>query len=105
MRFKRVLFIYPDYPDNHYGGKNSHPPVGIGYIAEFLRKSGVETTVIDMGLQLPFNNFCEKFDLFKPDLIAISLMTFRYKHHYALINKIKSYTDTPIAAGGPHLTA
>ncbi|MCX5806892.1 MAG: radical SAM protein [Proteobacteria bacterium] len=105
MRFKRVLFIYPDYPDNHYGGKSSHPPVGIGYIAEYLKRTDVDTATIDLGLQLPSSIFYKRLDEFKPDLIAISLMTFRYKHHYALIKNIESYADIPIAAGGPHLTA
>ncbi|MBA4416365.1 MAG: hypothetical protein C0392_00415 [Syntrophus sp. (in: bacteria)] len=105
MRFKRILFIYPDYPNNHYGGKNPHPPIGIGYIAELLKKNNIETTLVDMGLQLPSKHLQERIEEFKPDLVAISLMTFRYKHHYALLKDIKSQIDVPIVVGGPHVTA
>jgi len=105
MRFKRILFVYPDYPDNHYGGKNPHPPIGIGYISELLKKNDIETMLVDMGLQPPSRFLHERIEEFKPDLIAISLMTFRYKHHYALLKDIKLHTDIPVAAGGPHVTA
>jgi radical SAM superfamily enzyme YgiQ (UPF0313 family) len=106
LKYGRVLFISPQYPANHYGGKNDIPPMGIAYICEVLKQSGVETALVDMGKLWPIEYLYEKIEEFKPDLIAISMMTFRYKHHYALINAVKSrFPDIPLIGGGPHLTA
>jgi radical SAM superfamily enzyme YgiQ (UPF0313 family) len=106
LKYERVLFIYPNYPANHYGGENDIPPMGIAYICEVLKQSGVETTLVDMGKLWPVEYLYKKIEDFRPDLIAISMMTFRYKHHYALINAAKSrFPDIPLIGGGPHLTA
>jgi anaerobic magnesium-protoporphyrin IX monomethyl ester cyclase len=106
MRYSRVLFVYPNYPANHYGGENYFPPMGIAYICEILKQIGVETTLVDMGKLWPIDYLFHQIEVFKPDLIAISMMTFRYKHHYALIDAVKArFCDIPIVGGGPHLTA
>jgi anaerobic magnesium-protoporphyrin IX monomethyl ester cyclase len=106
LKYGRVLFVYPDYPENHYGGENYFPPMGIAYICEVLKQSLVETTLVDMGKRWPMEYLFERIEEFRPDLIAISMMTFRYKHHYALIQAVKTrFPDIPMVGGGPHLTA
>jgi len=105
MRFRRVLFIYPDYPNSHYGGKNAHPPLGIGVISELLEQNNIGTGLLDLGLHLPITLAYNRIKEFEPDLIAISAMTFRFKHHYALVDTLKSYIDMPIVMGGPHVSA
>lgn len=101
-----MLFIFPHYPANHYGGINYYPPMGIGYLCEFLKQCGVETFLVDMGKMWPLEYLFTKIDNFKPDLIAVSMMTFQYRHHYELVGSVKSsYPGIPIVAGGPHLTA
>lgn len=106
MRFRRVLFISPHYPANHYGGINYYPPMGIAYLCEVLKHVGVETSIVDMGRLWPLEYLFEQIDSFAPELIAVSMMTFRYRHHYELVDAVKSrYPSIPIVAGGPHVTA
>ncbi|MCM0083489.1 B12-binding domain-containing radical SAM protein [Geomonas sp. Red32] len=106
LKYRRVLFVYPNYPGNHYGGENQFPPMGIGYLCEVLEGIGVETALVDMGKLWPLEYLFERIAEFRPDLVAISLMTFRYRHHYELIEAVKKrFPAIPVIGGGPHLTA
>lgn len=106
LKYKKVLFISPNYPANHYGGINYYPPMGIAYICEMLNQCNVATTLVDMGKIWPLEYLMERIKEFKPDLIAISMMTFQYRHHYDLVDVVKSsFPAIPVVAGGPHVTA
>ena len=107
MRFRKVLLIYPHYPGSHYNqGKSSAPPIGLGYVAEMLRLHGIEYEVVDLGLGYSIKELLQIIDDYRPDAAAISLMTFRYKHHYSVIEEIRNYhKDIKIIVGGPHVTA
>lgn len=107
MRFRKILLIYPRYPGSHYsGGRNTRPPVGLGIIGEMLKLSGVDYEVVDLGLGYDMNYLNQRIKDYQPDAVGISMMTFRYKYMYSILEKIKeSYGNIKIIAGGPHITA
>lgn len=80
-------------------------PIGIGYIAEFLKQNGIEYHILDMRLGYKCKDLMQLIINLKPDLIGISLMSFMYKNHYMLIQLIKKeFPLIPIVAGGPHIS-
>lgn len=107
MRFRKILLIYPRYPGSHYsGGRNTHPSIGLGIIAEMLKLSGIDYEVVDLGLEYDMNYLNQRIKGYLPDAVGISMMTFRYKYLYSILEKIKkSYGNIKIIAGGPHITA
>ena len=107
MRFKKILLINPCYPGSHYsGGRNTLPPIGVGIIGEMLKLGGVDYEVVDLGLGYGVNYLNQRIKDYQPDAVGISMMTFRYKYLYSILEKIKeSYGNIKIIAGGPHITA
>ncbi len=103
MRFKKVLLVYPAYRSTNF----TMPvvPLGLGYIAEFLKINGIEYHILDLRLGYKFTDLENLILNWKPDLIGISLMSFMYQNHYKLIQAIKEkFPSTPIVAGGPHIS-
>ncbi|MCK4830859.1 cobalamin-dependent protein, partial [bacterium] len=107
MRFEKILLIYPRYPGSHYsGGRNTHLPIGLGIIGEMLKLSSVDYRVVDLGLGYDINYLNQRIKDYQPDAVAISMMTFRYKYMYSILEKIKEFhKNVKIIAGGPHITA
>ncbi|MFH1093236.1 MAG: radical SAM protein [Candidatus Omnitrophota bacterium] len=102
MGYKRVLLINPPYRGSRVKVVFS---AGLGYIAESLKYSSIVYDVIDMSLGYGYGDLKEKIGAFKPDLIGLSVMTYRYKQTYALIETLKSdFSDIDIVAGGPHIS-
>lgn len=102
MRYKRILLINPSYTGARVKVVFS---AGLGYIAEILKNSGFEYDVLDMSLGYTSKHLKKRIVSFRPDLIGISMMTYRYKETYALIRNIKkNYTEPHTAVGGPHVS-
>ncbi|HAJ57182.1 MAG TPA: hypothetical protein DCL35_05370 [Candidatus Omnitrophica bacterium] len=102
MRFKKVLFVNPPYSGTRVRAVFS---AGLGYVAESLKAAGIEYAVLDMSLGYTAGALKKKIKEFLPDLLAFSVMTYRYLETYGLINEIKK--DLPslkIVAGGPHIS-
>jgi radical SAM superfamily enzyme YgiQ (UPF0313 family) len=106
MRFQKALLFCPEYRGScYYGGKNFTPSLGLGYIAEALKSENVEYRVFDMGLGYSLDDLMRYASDFKPDLLAATMMTFRYKHIYAVLDRFKeAFPCIPIAVGGPHVS-
>lgn len=107
MRFRKILLIYPQYSGSHYsGGRNTVPPIGLGIIGEMFKLSGVDYEVVDLGLGYDINYLNQRIKDYQADGVAVSMMTFRYKYIYSILEKIKeSHGNIKIIAGGPHITA
>ena len=105
MRFKKVMLILPTYPGSHYAGTKPRLRAGIGYVSEHLSKAGIDNIVFDMALNYNKADLFEKIKSYKPDLIGMRMMTFRYKSNYSLLKKIKEkYPNIKIIVGGPHMS-
>lgn len=107
MRFKKILLIYPSYPGSHYNkGKNALPAIGLGIISEILTRSGVDNEVVDLGLGYEQQFLHNRISNYQPDALGLSMMTFKYKHIYAILEQLKAaFPEIPIIVGGPHITA
>ena len=103
MKYKKVLLLFPDYAGGHFGALR--PPAGIGYLAQMLQEEGVEYDVLDMAAGGNLHTLKIKLSSFKPDLVAISLMSFMYKRSYHIINWVKDeFSGVTVVAGGPHIS-
>lgn len=104
MSYNRILLLNPSYSGSHYV-KAMRPPAGLGYLAETLKNNKIQYDVMDMGLGYSFKSIQKKINNFKPDLIGVSMMTFRHMDTYEMLKHIKKiYPDIPIVAGGPHIS-
>jgi glycosyltransferase involved in cell wall biosynthesis/radical SAM superfamily enzyme YgiQ (UPF0313 family) len=103
MKYKRVLLIFPDYAGGHYGALR--PPAGVGYLAQVLQEGGVEHDVLDMSLGGGLSTLKKKLLYFRPDIVAISLMSFMYKRSYQIVGCVKDVlSGVTVVAGGPHVS-
>lgn len=103
MRFKKILLINPSVYRARLGP--IRPPVGLGYVAQFLNHHGLEYEVIDMALGHRIKDLFKEIDMFMPELIGISMWTYGYKYTYNFIRKVKErYPEIPVLAGGPHIS-
>ncbi len=98
-RFNKVLFCNPPFPDVF--DRPLHPHPGLGYLSTFLTVNKIDNDVIDMRFGFSVRDLLTKIDSFKPDLVAITAMTYRYDIVYKLIDAIKS-DRYKIVVGGPH---
>jgi anaerobic magnesium-protoporphyrin IX monomethyl ester cyclase len=102
MRYKRVLLVQPLPKAFFY---DPHLPVGLGYIAEALKRAAVEYDCLDMGLGLGMKDLRQKIDFFRPDMIGVGMKTYMYQKAYDLMNHIKRlYPKIKIVAGGAHIS-
>ncbi|MBL6992213.1 MAG: radical SAM protein, partial [Bacteriovoracaceae bacterium] len=69
------------------------------------QEEGVEYAVLDMAVGCDLHDLKKKLSSFKPDLVAISLMSFMYKRSYHIINWVKEVSNSiTVVAGGPHIS-
>ena len=57
-----------------------------------------------MTLGYKFAHLVKTINKYNPDLIGLSLYTYRYRRAYELISRIKGVTERPIVIGGPHVS-
>lgn len=102
MRYKKILLINPPYEGTRVRVVFC---AGLGYIAEALKSAGIDYDMLDMSLGYGYGDLKKRINAFRPDLIGLSVMTYRYKQTYLLIEKLKSdFPDIDIVAGGPHIS-
>ena len=103
IKYKKVLFIRATLHIAYVGAAG--PPVGIAYLVEALKKYEVKCKTIDTTLGYDFDQICHDVQLFNPDVIGISMLTYGYLDTYKMIRGIKEKCpDIPIIAGGAHVS-
>lgn len=81
------------------------PPVGIAYLVESLKKQGCQCKTIDTALGYSPEKIYEDIQSFQPDVIGISMLTYKYKDTYKMAGDIKAhFPNIPIIAGGAHVS-
>ncbi len=103
MKYKRILFIRASLETAWVGAVN--PPIGIAYLIAALKEHGCECKTIDTMVGITPDLILDEINTFKPELIGVSMLTFRYKDTYSLIRKIKEgFSNLPIIVGGAHVS-
>jgi len=103
MRYGKVLLINPRINKSYMGP--IRPPAGLGYLAQSLESQSIDYDIIDMNLGYRLNYLWKRIDRYKPDLVGVTVWTYRYKDIYAFLEAIKKrYPDLDIVAGGPHIS-
>ncbi len=102
MRYNNVLLVNPSYSGSRVKVVFC---AGLGYIAESLEHAVINYDIIDLSSGTSYEYFTSKITEMQPDLIAISMMTYRYKESYAFINTLKNdFPQIPVVIGGAHIS-
>ena len=82
-------------------------PLGILYIASYLRENNHEPYVLDLeALKWDFKQIEEFASTFKPDIIGITSMTINFMSAHKIASFFKGiFRSVPIILGGAHITA
>jgi radical SAM superfamily enzyme YgiQ (UPF0313 family) len=88
-------------------GENIWPPLGILYLASYLRSKMPEVEIkITDGCRISYKNTIEEIGKFKPDIVGISFYTIMTHGAIKLALEIKQmFPETMVVLGGPHVTA
>lgn len=104
-RFRRVLLIDPYYRGSYLGAHRPSP--GLGYLSEYLSSRGIGNDVFDMMIpgNRSYGSLRRAVRRMSPDLVGVSMKTYRYRDHYAVISRLKlDFPGAAIVAGGPHIS-
>ena len=105
MRFKKTLLVNVYYQESGYGEKLNFPPIGLGYISEYLHKENIQHEIIDTGTGSGFEDVHDRIQYWKPDLVGFSLNSTCFPKSFTLIENVKKqFPDVKIVVGGPHVS-
>ncbi len=97
----KFSLIFPRFNKNL---KEFDPPLGVAYIASFLREKGKAVKIFD-GTFLSEEEVIEGLKKYIPDLIGITVHSMTVENDFAFAEKIKKILpDVKIIFGGPHPT-
>ena len=100
MRYASVLLVNFYYPESGYGDKLLFPPLGLGYISEYLETHGIQTDVLDMGTGKKMNQaehlIIQKIDEYDPKLISITLNSICFP---TKLDVNQSFSNSPPSPG------
>jgi anaerobic magnesium-protoporphyrin IX monomethyl ester cyclase len=103
MQISRVMLVKPAYKDSYYAMDDM--PAGLGYISHALDMNSIENSVFDMCMDGGIKGLYQAIEKKDPQLIGLSLMSYRFLDHYALMDNIKErFPHILIVVGGPHLS-
>jgi radical SAM superfamily enzyme YgiQ (UPF0313 family) len=101
----KILLVQPILGDD--SSTESYPPIGLGYLATAVRKSGHSVYALDCLKDWEgYNSFVESVKGFSPDLIGFSLFSASIPSVRKMIAMVKKEMPYVIViAGGPHVSA
>ncbi len=85
----------------------SYPPVGLGYVATALRKSGHTVYILDcLKNNYNYESFIRNVKKVLPDIVGISVFSISVPYVNKMINMIKNEVpNVIIVLGGPHVSS
>ncbi len=99
----RILLIEAPYD---YGRMESmtkpHFPLGLGYVAAYLRQQGQEVRLL---IKLTPEDLAHHLQTFQPQMVGVSCMTPTFPQAIAICRAVKEQSDAATVLGGPHVTA
>jgi anaerobic magnesium-protoporphyrin IX monomethyl ester cyclase len=102
----RILLIKPPVADNPRNIEYDNPPMGLLYLASYLRRqnSSRQFKVIDMVLERKkAEDITALLNEFKPDICGITCLTVASRNAVSVADHIKKWNKKcPVVFGGPH---
>ncbi|MCX6822335.1 MAG: radical SAM protein, partial [Candidatus Aenigmarchaeota archaeon] len=86
--------------DSDFSDKGGHPPLGIGYIASYIKQYGID----DVSIVDKENNPLKAIKKHNPDMLGFSSTTPDFPNAVRLAKDAKEELDIPIIIGGQHIT-
>ena len=103
MKYNKVLFIRASLATAWVGAIS--PPIGIAYMVEALKKHGCECKTVDTAIGSSREEIYAAIDKFAPDIVGVSMLTYKYRETYLMIEAIKKrYPKIPVVVGGAHIS-
>jgi anaerobic magnesium-protoporphyrin IX monomethyl ester cyclase len=106
----KVLLIQPPIYKSEYSARGSAhtlsilPPMGLAYIAAYLREHGHDCEIMD-GMAIPFNVNSVVLKASSFDVIGITAVSTFAKRVNEIISVLKrNQVKAPVVVGGPHAT-
>lgn len=106
----KILFVCPPHNLEDRYGKNIAraagilPPLGILYLAAYMRKNGYEVSVIDGSVD-SYETLMSAIEEKRPDIIGVSALTFLWKKAVNLLEAVRvQFPEIFLVVGGPHPT-
>ena len=98
----KVLLLQPNY-DAHV----VHPPLGLGYLASFLRQNGHPVSIFDGTLENALiTSFVDAVRDGAPDLVGITVLSRGHHQVKKIIGALKqNFKSLPVVIGGTQVTA
>jgi anaerobic magnesium-protoporphyrin IX monomethyl ester cyclase len=79
-----------------------HFPLGLGYIASYLRRQGHQVRLL---LSLTPEDLPHQFQTFNPQVVGVGCMTPTFPQAVAICREVKNRSNAVTVLGGPHVTA
>ncbi|GFP28017.1 B12-binding domain-containing radical SAM protein [Candidatus Hakubella thermalkaliphila] len=106
-KMARVLFVIPRvkslFGDEY--ARPGHPHVGIAYLSAYLKQDGIAVAIFDAGVENGEEALGHLIHSFEPELIGVTVFSYCYHLAEEVIQTIRTYTQSPIVVGGPHVSA
>ncbi len=113
QRINRILLVYPPitkmerYSSSIGGSGGCQIPLGVFYLAAYVRNHGFETDVLDAeAMDLSYDDVIKRLDSGGFGILGISTTTTAFHRALELAEKVKeSLSDIIIVVGGPHVSS
>lgn len=102
-----ILFIYPPYIESNLVPEAILPPLGLGYIACYLKERGIDSQLVDFtGLRLKLDAITDILNCVKPKIVGLSAQTSSIAKAHIMAKIVKEYdSDILVLIGGSHSSA
>lgn len=95
----KVMFMWPMHEPA------TEPPLGVMYLAAYLREHGVEVKIFDLTFS-DWNHYEKELKRFNPEIVFISVNSFIAKSGFEAAKLAKEWNrNVLVCIGGPHATA
>jgi len=100
-----AMLVNVYFSESGYGDRLLTPPLGIGYISEFLDSKSIPHRVIDMGLGYFQDDIVAEVQEHNPAVIGFSINSLCMDKTSALLKAVKKASPkTLVVVGGPHVS-
>jgi len=101
----KVLFVYPDFPANADDApRHGFYSEGLASLSAVLKEAGHEVTLLHLTNPAKEEEFKNKIEMEKPDLIAFSVRTTVFPYVKEYVKWVKDISNAVIICGGYHPT-